>query len=81
MTSDPDPMEPEEVGVEEKTPDAMQVEAAKKLAVDARERLHREGFDDEQIDEWARTFIAEEGDGDVETFVAWIDRRQGTDGA
>jgi hypothetical protein len=42
------------------------------LANAAREFLTGCGFDDSQIDRWAKSYIAEYGSGDVGTFVAWI---------
>jgi hypothetical protein len=50
----------------------MQLEAARLLANDARDELRDRGFGDEQIDEWAKTYVAEHGSGDVPTFMAWI---------
>jgi hypothetical protein len=50
----------------------MQLEAARLLANDARDELRDRGFGDQQIDEWAKTYVAEHGSGDVPTFVAWI---------
>ena len=35
-------------------------------------------FDDDQILKWAETYIAEEGSGDAECFVAWIHTCVGT---
>lgn len=59
----------------------MQVEAARLLANDARGELHARGFDDWQIDRWADTYVAEEGSGDVETFLTWIARQERTEDA
>jgi hypothetical protein len=70
--ADPAPADPEKVGVRPETPDAMQLEAARLLANDARDELRDRGFGDQQIDEWAKTYVAEHGSGDVPTFVAWI---------
>jgi hypothetical protein len=74
---EPVPASPSDVGVEEEVPDLPQIEGARLLGNDARERLHDDGFDDTQIDEWAETFIAEVGSGTVDQFVAWINRREG----
>jgi hypothetical protein len=57
-------------------PDAMQLEPARLLANDARAELRSRGFDDDDIDAWAKTYVEEVGPGDVEAFVAWIDTRQ-----
>jgi hypothetical protein len=71
-SADPAPADPEKAGVQPETPDAMQLEAARLLANDARDELRDRGFGDEQIDEWAKTYVAEHGSGDVPTFMAWI---------
>jgi hypothetical protein len=70
--SEPQPAKPEDFGVAEEIPDLMEIEGARTLGNDARERLHADGFDDAQIDAWAETFIAEIGSGTVDQFVAWI---------
>jgi hypothetical protein len=73
---EPVPVTPEEVGVPEEVPDLPQIEGARLLGNDARERLRADGFDDQQIDAWAETFIAEVGSGTVDEFVAWISREE-----
>jgi len=73
---EPEPLKPEDVGVTEEVPELSQIEGARTLGNDARARLHADGFDDEQIDEWAETFIAEVSSGTVDQFVAWIARRE-----
>jgi hypothetical protein len=73
---EPFPEDPADAGVQEKIPDLGNIEGARLLGNDARRRLHADGFDDEQIDAWAETFIAEVGSGDVDEFVAWIARRE-----
>jgi hypothetical protein len=69
---EPTPESPAEAGVEEETPELMQIEGARMLGNDARRRLHADGFTDSQIDAWAETFIAEQSSGDVDEFIAWI---------
>ncbi len=71
-TSCPIPSHPHEVGVEEVCPELGQIEGAHLLANAARAFLRGCGFDDDQILEWAETYIAEMGSGTVKTFVAWI---------
>ena len=73
---EPEPMSPADVGVPEEVPELSQIEGARLLGNDARERLHADGFDDAQIDEWAETFIAEVSSGTVDQFVEWISRRE-----
>jgi hypothetical protein len=69
---EPDPARPEDVGVPEEIPELAQIEGARLLGNDARERLRGDGFTDTEIDEWAETFIAENSSGTVDEFVAWI---------
>lgn len=77
MAEDLEPREPHEAGVEEETPELAQIEAARLLANDARARLEAEGFSDEQIREWAETYVAKEGGtANVSEFVGWIERRE-----
>lgn len=76
---DVDPEKPKESGVEEETPPTMQIEGARMLADDAKPLLDGKGFTEEEIRRWADTYIAEEGSGDVDSFVAWIERRQSRD--
>jgi len=73
---EPVPVKPEEVGVAEEVPELTQIEGARTLGNDARQRLHADGFDDQQIDAWAETFIAEVGSGTVDQFVEWIARQE-----
>ena len=75
--SDLRPEEPHEAGVPEKVADQSHEEGARILADEARERLKERGFTDEQIREWAETYIAEEGSGDVDSFIAWIADKEG----
>lgn len=70
------PERPAEAGVPEKTPKVPQTEAARILANDARPALKQKGFDDRQIELWANSFVEEEPSGDVEAFLAWIDKQQ-----
>lgn len=73
---DPHPADPRDEGVEEREPEAMQVEPAHILATEAKDRLKRRGFEEEQILTWAEAYIAEEGSGDVDHFVTWIADRE-----
>lgn len=74
--ADPVPEKPQDAGVQKKTPEMMDIEAAETLANQARDRLRPRGFEDDQISQWAETFVAEVDSGDVDQFIAWIDRRQ-----
>ncbi len=82
------PETPAEAGVPERTADAGHEEGARVLADEAYAVLADSGFTAEEVREWAETFIAEEGTGDVDDLVAWIrekeqgrGRRTGSDGA
>lgn len=71
------PTDPEDVGVEEETPELAQIEPAHILANDARERLEAEGFTHAQIVEWAETYVTEDGaTADVDDFIEWIKREE-----
>jgi hypothetical protein len=73
MVPEPTPEHPREVGVHETVPAELgQIEGARILGNDARERLRADGFTDQQIDEWAETYVAEVGGGTVDEFVSWI---------
>ena len=72
MTTCPLPRHPAETGPHDETPDLAQLEGAHLLANESRAFLTRCGFSDRQVLEWALSYIAEEGSGDVESFVAWI---------
>ena len=73
---EPEPLKPEDVGVPEEVPELAEIEGARLLGNDARERLHADGFDDAEIDAWAETFIAEKSSGTVDEFVAWIAQQE-----
>lgn len=57
-----------------------EIEGARILANAARTRLHDDGFNDTQIDAWARTFYTDAlggiDEGDVEGLVAFIRAEQ-----
>ncbi len=78
MLACPIPHRPRDVGIKEETPDLAQIEGAHLLANSARPFLSGCGFDDDQILKWAEAYIAEEGSGDAESFVEWIDTCEGT---
>ena len=68
--------DPEAIGVDTTHPELAQLEGAHLLANHARSFLEHCGFTDKQILHWALSFIAQEGSGDVESFVAWIHDRE-----
>jgi hypothetical protein len=59
-------------------PSAPEVESARLLANEARERLRAEGFSDDRIRQLADEFVARDLGEDVDEFVAWA-REQGPD--
>ena len=70
------PEEPHEAGVPEKVADQSHEEGARILADEARDQLKERGFTDEQIREWAETYIAEESSGSVDGLIDWIARQE-----
>lgn len=52
------------------------VEDARLLANEARARLRAEGFDDDEIDAWARVYFERGHEGSVEGLVAFIRAEQ-----
>jgi hypothetical protein len=67
---------PHDAGVPELHPEFAQIEGAHLLANAARVRLYECGFTDDEILEWALSYIALEGSGDVESFVRWLCGKQ-----
>lgn len=55
----------------ERQPEAAEVESARMLANQARERLQAAGLDDQTIDKLADRYIAEDRGEDLDAFVAW----------
>jgi hypothetical protein len=76
MSDNLEPAEPDTFDVPEETPRLAQIEPARLLAAEAGARLRRDGFSDEQIREWADTYVVEHRGGDVESFVNWIKERE-----
>jgi hypothetical protein len=75
--NEPVPERPADAGVAEEIPAELgQIEGARLLGNDARDRLRADGFTDQQIDEWAETYVAENGGGEVDEFVAWIGEQE-----
>lgn len=78
MTTCPLPQHPKETGVHDLIPDVAQLEGAHLLANEARPFLSSCGFSEVHVLEWALSYIAEQGSGDVESFVTWIHECEGT---
>jgi hypothetical protein len=71
------PASPEDVGVPERELDVEQIEPARLLANDARDRLTAAGFTDEEVVEWARAYVAEVGEATtVDGLVDYIAERE-----
>ena len=68
----PMPKHPCECGSHDEIPNLGQLEGAHLLANETRPFLTGCGFSNDQILEWALCYIAEEGSGDVNSFIAWI---------
>ena len=75
--SDPvDPEAPEAEGLTEPELPAVDIEGARLLANEARERLHADGFDDDQIEAWVRVYFEQGHEGSVEGLLAFIEAEQ-----
>jgi len=74
------PEEPHEAGVPEKLADQSHEEGARILADEAGDQLRAQGFTDQEIREWAETYIAAEGSGSVEGLIDWISRQEHKNG-
>lgn len=74
------PEHPHDAGIDETMPDFDHFEGAELLANEARSRLRHAGFTDDEVDEWAHTYISEVGTGDVFSFIAWIRDKETGDG-
>jgi len=70
------PEDPRDVGLPPVDVTIEEVEPAHLLANDARDELRREGFTDDEIDDWVREFVARYGAGDTDDLVEWIRRQE-----
>ncbi len=66
------PETPMDAGIEERAPDRSHLEGAHLLADQSREHLEAAGFNATEILEWAESYTAYSGTGDVEDFLEWI---------
>lgn len=73
---DLEPESPSEAGVAAADADFSHTEGAHVLASEAREELTAAGFTEEQVLEWAETYVSEQGGGDLDAFIAWVRQRQ-----
>jgi hypothetical protein len=74
-----DPEHPHDAGIPEEIPDDSHIEGAELLANETRSMLRTRGFTDDEIDEWALTYIAEVGSGDSESFLSWMEEKEHKD--
>jgi hypothetical protein len=65
------PEDPRDVGLPAEKLTIEEIEPAHLLANEARGDLRRLGFTDDEIDGWAREFVARRGAGDAEELLAW----------
>jgi hypothetical protein len=74
------PDHPTDDGVSEPELGTLEIEGARLLGNDARARLRADGFDDDEIDEWANAYYVAGADGadegDVDGLIAWIHEEQ-----
>ena len=80
MSSALKPEHPHDAGVEEQTPELAQIEGARLLANEAAGTLRELGFTDLEVGEWALTYIAKRGSGDLDSFLDWIREVERTHG-
>jgi hypothetical protein len=66
------PEDPEDEGLPPVEVDIVDVEPMHEIANEARDDLHRMGFTDDEIDDWARQFVARQGPGDEVDFLTWV---------
>jgi len=76
MTDAVQPDRPEEEGLTEPELPEVDIEGARLLANEARDRLHADGFTDDEIDAWVRVYFEQEHEGTVDGFVAFIAEQQ-----
>lgn len=74
------PDRPSDDGVIEPELRQVDVEGARLLANEARDRLRPDGFTDDEIDAWTRAYFESDaggqGEGDVDGLVAFIEAEQ-----
>ncbi len=76
MTDPVQPDLPEQEGLAEPELPQVDVEGARLLANEARDRLHADGLTDDQIDAWVRVYFEQGHEGTVEGLVAFIAAEQ-----
>ncbi len=66
------PLDPADLGLEPVEVDISDVEPMHEVANEARDDLRKQGFSDDEIDDWARQFVAARGPGDEIDFITWV---------
>ncbi|MCZ7534368.1 MAG: hypothetical protein M5U23_13400 [Acidimicrobiia bacterium] len=70
------PEHPHDAGIEEQIPDSSRIEGAETLANAARSILGEQGFTDDEINEWALTYISLNHSGDLGSFLQWVSDKE-----
>ena len=71
-----EPEAPREAGVPAPEPRTEDVEPARLVENDVRERLCNEGFTDEQILKWVEAFFDSHTEGSADQVIDWIRQQQ-----
>ena len=71
-----EPESPREAGVVEQEPRVEDVEPARLLENEVRDRLRAEGFDERQTLKWVEAYFASHTEGDADDAIAWIREQQ-----
>lgn len=71
-----EPGPPAESDVEPTDADFSRTEGAHVLASEARDQLTAAGFREDQILDWAESYVSETGGGSVDAFITWVEDRQ-----
>lgn len=71
-----EPETPEQEGLVEPELPEVDVEGARLLANEARERLHAQGFTDTEIEAWVRVYFERGHEGSVDGLVAFIEAEE-----
>lgn len=70
------PIEPHDLGLDDRDTDSAHAEAAALLADEAHHMLQDRGFTDSEIRHWADAYLRQERSGDAARFVDWIEARE-----
>lgn len=76
MTDPVNPDRPEDEGLAEPELPEVDIEGARLLANEARDRLRSDGFTDDEVDAWVRVYFEAGHEGTVDGLVAFIASEQ-----